>query len=255
LSTNTAFGTTGIVPIVSFTELWSLTDINTARDRLNNGYNGKYPDIVLYFAYGSNAPSTSTSNALIDYIHKGGCVIFGTTDDQFGNANTILNGIFGEQNAQVQTKSIANGQNDGRNIYQINNLPSDPIINGPFGNLVGKWWGEDNSGSIIVTKLPAGSVQVCSAYCSYGKQRVDPDYSIVWYNDAKNFVYFGDCVAASANSTDTGGWPAIYANGFPKSKYFGWGANNQQYVYNSALELNAVAYLIKKAAVSGINPH
>jgi hypothetical protein len=89
---------------------------------------------------------------------------------------------------------------------------------------------------------------------------VNPDYSIVWYNSSKNFVYFGDCVGATSTSgNDRLAYPAYYnADGVSKPKLYGYEVNNNsvnQYVYNSTLEMNAVAYLIKKAAISGINPH
>lgn len=47
----------------------------------------------------------------------------------------------------------------------------------------------------------------------------------------------------------------IYRNNLPASKLYGPGSTNNRYVYNAALELNAVAFMIRKAAVSGINPY
>lgn len=251
-----SFGPNGTIKIKSFTQLWQTTTVNTATNNLNNGFNGKQPDVVLYFAYGA-APTANLTQALINYINKGGCVIYGSADGTSAAVNILLNGIFGESNAQAQ---IAGTGTVDDNTYPIANLSNDPIINGPFGNLSGRYWGEDNAstGSVIVTQLPANSVQIASANNSFGKTTVDPEYSIVWYNESKNFVYFGDSVGASSSSTSWLEYPTIYTStGFPKSKYYGnYPLSSQsQYVYNAALEMNAVAWAVKKAAISGINPY
>lgn len=84
---------------------------------------------------------------------------------------------------------------------------------------------------------------------------------MIWYNDSKNFFYFGDSVGSNNTSnTSINDYPAIYdGNGIPKSKYYGNypqpSGSPSQFVFNSALELNAVAWGLKKAAISGINPH
>lgn len=254
-----SFGPSGTVKIVSFTQLWSTFDVNTAANYLNGGFTGgQQPDVVLYFAYGA-APNAAITTALINYINQGGCVIYGSADDTSVAVNILMNGIFGMSTAQAQ---IAGGPTIDDNTYPIANLPSDPIVNGPFGNVSGRHWGEDNSstGSVIMTALPANSVQIASAYNPYGKPTVDPEYSIIWYNDNKNFLYFGDSVATTTVLGLQNDYPSLYtAGGFPQSKFYGnfpqpTGAPSQ-YVYNAALELNGVAWAIKKAAVSGINPH
>lgn len=247
-----SFGPNGIVKIVSFTELWSTSTVNTAAKYLNDGYsNGTMPDVVLYFAYGA-APTTALTTALRDYINKGGCVIYGSADGTSSDVNTLMSGLFGISPAIAQS----GGQTDD-DVYVISNLPSDPVINGPFGNLSDRHWGEDNgtTGSVIMTELPPNSVQICTAR-SASKTLQDPQYSIVWYNDSKNFLYFGDSVGSSTTDNSTGAYPSRYnSQGLPLSKNYGPGTAWNQFIYNSALELNAVAWALKKAAISGINPH
>lgn len=254
-----SFGPNGRVKIVSFTQLWSTSNVNTAANYLNGSFTGgQQPDVVLYFAYGA-APNAAITTALIDYINKGGCVIYGSADNTSAAVNILMSGIFGMTTAQAQ---VAGGPTVDDNTYQVVNLPNDPVINGPFGNVSGRHWGEDNSstGSVIMTALPSNSVQIASAYNPYGKPAVNPEYSIIWYNDNKNFLYFGDSVATTTSVSQQNDYPSSYTTGgFPQSKFYGnypqpSGAPSQ-YVYNSALELNSVAWAIKKAAVSGINPH
>lgn len=247
-----SFGPNGIVKIVSFTELWSTSTVNTAAKYLNDGYsNGTMPDVVLYFAYGAT-PNNTITTALRDYINKGGCVIYGSADGTSSDVNTLMSGLFGISPAIAQS----GGQTDD-DVYVISNLPSDPVINGPFGNLSDRHWGEDNgtTGSVIMTELPPNSVQICTAR-SASKTSQNPQYSIVWYNDSKNFLYFGDSVGSSTTDNSTSAYPAKYnGQGLPLSKNYGPGTAWNQFIYNSALELNAVAWILKKAAISGINPH
>lgn len=256
-SLNGSFSPNGKVKIKSFTQLWQTQDVTTATSWLTDGYNGgSFPDVVLYFAYGA-APNLAVTNALINYISKGGCVIYGSADGTFNQVNILLKGVFGIETAQNQISGTAMYDNP----YPINNLPADPIINGPFGNVAGKDWAEDNDSqfSVILTALPPNSVQICSAYNPYGKSTVNPEYSIVWYNDNKNFVYFGDCVATIGTPAGfPNDYPSCYVNGIPSSKFYGNYPQNvgpSKYVYNSALELNAVAWAIKKAVISGINTY
>ncbi|MDR1502694.1 MAG: hypothetical protein LBT43_09595 [Prevotella sp.] len=261
---NASFGPNGIVKIEKLTRLWETSNIGSATTYLTNGFTGTLsgtvytnaqPDVVLYFSYGA-APSAALITQLTSYVKKGGVLIYGTVDNQVGQANDIIQGIFEITNGNASNAGASSNQN----IYQINNLPNDPIINGPFGNLINQFWGEDNAGTIIVTELPPNSVQICSARNKYANSGLDSWNSVVWYNDSRNFVYFGDSTAASTSSTSTTGWPALYTSGtgLPRYKKFGrWDSSTAgtEYVFNAALELNSLAWGLKKAAVSGINPH
>lgn len=189
-----SFGPNGIVKIESFTQLWNAINAASATTSLNN--NSSQPDVVLYFAYGV-PPTTALSSALSDYINKGGCVIYGSADGTSSQVNILMNGVFGIQTAQAQ---VNYGTDDA---YSIALLPNDPVINGPFGNLAGRFWGEDNDSwaSVVMTSLPANSVQICSAASIYKSAQTDPQYSIVWYNDSKNFLFIGDSVGSTRNRT------------------------------------------------------
>lgn len=250
---STSFGPNGIVKIISLTNVWSTTSAAAAVTNLNSS---PKPDVIFFYSYETTI-TVALTNALNEYVNQGGVLIYGTKDNNNTEANAFLQGIFGVGNAERQ---ISGSGSTDDNVYKISNSPLDPIINGPFGNLADKYWGEDNgsTGSIVVTKLPANSVQVVVAFNETSKQAVDPSYSLVWYNNSKNFVYFGDSVGAAENNTSLLDFPASYNNGQPLSKRYGQypNQNNEsRYTFNSALELNVVAWALKKAAVSGINPH
>lgn len=247
------FGPMGKVRIVSLINAWSTNDPVTAVTNLTGT---SKPDILLYYSYGIN-PTSALVTALSDYVNAGGVLIFGTQDGQADQANALLNGIFGQSNARTQI--AGNGSTDD-NVYQVSNFSDDPIINGPFGNAAGRYWGEDNSstGTVIVTSLPPNSVQIATAANQLSKYTVNPIYSTVWYNKTKNFVFFGDSVGASSTDTSDSSYPALYINSSPVTKRYGqWPnqATQAQYIYNSILELNAISWGIEQAATSGINPH
>ena len=244
--------------IAGLTPAWTATTAADGAARLNSG--GTQPDILLYFSYGGNAYPTDASGiipALANYINKGGCVIYGYASSVAPSFDiALLNGIFGAGNYGTVQDQISTNDD---NVYLISNFPNDPIINGPFGNLVGRYWGEDNgsTGTELVTRLPPNSVQICSASTQAANLvSVNPEYSVVWYNDSKNFVFFGDSTGTTtSNGSVLDGWPSYYSTtGLPLSKRYG-NSYSIQYVYNSALELNAVVWALKKAADSGINPH
>ncbi|WP_313376976.1 hypothetical protein [Chishuiella sp.] len=251
---SSSFGPSGKVKIKNLSILWSTTDVNIAANSLTSG---TQPDIVLYYAYGA-APNSSISTALANYINKGGVVIYGTADNTASDANILLQGIYGTTNPPV---AYNRGTSSNVNDYQINNLPDNSIINGPFGNLSSKYWGEDNSGSVFVQNLPSSALQIASANNPYSNQSISPDDSIIWYDESHNFVYVGDSVAAAWDTTTSKtGWAAIFnqSTGLPKSKLFGYwnsGTAGTVFVYNAALDLNLLAWAINRAAVSGINEH
>lgn len=247
------FGPTGTVKIAGLNNIWVST---TAASAASNLSATNKPDVILYFSYGFTTNS-AMETALSNYVNAGGVLIFGSNDGRDGDVNNLMNGIFGETFAQAQ---VAGTGSVDDNVYPIANLPNDPIINGPFGNAAAQYWGEDNSstGTIILTKLPANSVQIASANNQFSKNTVNPGYSTVWYNKTKNFVYFGDSVGASTSSLSLTDYPSLYENNIPVSKRYGQFPNQSsqaQYIFNSILELNAVAWGLKTAASSGINQH
>ncbi len=266
LKTAANFGPEGKVKIAGLTQIWSNTDPATVTANLNNSTIPQ-PDIVLFFAYQTPFPNPGLITALINYVNKGGCLIYATPDsgtDNLNSVNALLNGIFPGSNNIAQPQ-IAGSITVDDNDYLIANLPNDPIINGPFGNLSTQYyWGEDNgsTGSTIVTALPANSVQICSANNPFGKTNVNPSYSIVWYNTVKGFVYFGDSVGSLVDdgSTRLDSYPSVFNSAYaPLAKMYGnWpnpAGSPPQYTYVAALELNAVAWALQKAAASGINSY
>ena len=274
---NGSFSPTGTVKVVSLTQLWTTTDATTAMNDLNNGFTGTdngqnftkaQPDVVMFSAYGFTTPlPQGLVTALSNYVNNGGCLIYATSDNQGSDAQILLNGIFGSGAASATNTNIAPYHTSNQNDYQVNlDLTNDPIVNGPFGNVVGKYWQEDNTGTVFVTQMPPNSVQICSANNPGVNCDVPATVSTVWYNNTKNFVYFGDSTGSDWDTDlSTTVYPCIFhqADGSPKSKLAGyWGSNctmgtagSGTTIVNSTLEFNSFAWCLQKAAVAGINPH
>lgn len=246
------FSRTGTFKINGLNQLWATDTSSDAITYLSSGYNGAYPDVILFYSPGITQ-SSALSTALADYTKKGGFVIYGTTDADVTNTNLLLSAMFGSAitaNAQIAGTVTSN------DVYGVNQSPLDPIVNGEFGSLSNfGYWAENgtSTNSLIVSTLPANSVQLVSAFNLNGKQTVDPAYSIVWYNAKGHFIYFGSSVGASVTDDGVTTNPAYYLNNTPASKYYGSGT--PQYVSNSILELNALGWCLEQAAVNGINAY
>jgi len=263
LQNGASFGPNGKVRIVSLTDISAGAPIGNASQAIS--YLAQKPDLVMYFAYGfTNTPALTAQ--LQNYVNQGGVLIYASRSDGTGltDCQNLISGIFPGTQSLAQTNCSWNCPSSwpgDDNCYLINNIPGDPIVYGPFGNLAGKYWAEDNgtTGTYYITALPdsVGAVQICSAQNTWGHQDADPAWSVVWYSEKKNFFFFGDTNGASTSDTSRGAYPAYYTtSGLPLSKQYGNGDNQgSPFVYVSALELNAVAWGVNKAAVSGINPH
>ncbi|GHT06119.1 hypothetical protein FACS189440_02730 [Bacteroidia bacterium] len=266
LTGGNAFGPNGIVKIDEFGLLtgWSFTSMSmsgTGAGKKLKEELDKYevdqttatlPDIILFFAYSVDGNNNEFYTTLARYINIGGCVIYGAADDTTAPVNRLLQDVFEDESVLAANQIAGTVLVD--NAYQIENLPNDPVVNGPFGNLSNLYWGEDNgsSANIIVTNLPSGGIQICSAWNANGKISQNKDYSMVWYAPNKKFFYFGDtCGAGTVDWGDA--FPSYYDNstGLPKSKPYG--PTPRQTTYNAALELNAVAWAIRAAMDEGVN--
>lgn len=263
LKSTANFGPDGTMKIAGLEALWVTDNIAVAANNLNNGYGGKQPDIFLYFSY-DRTPTAAINSAIANYINSGGCVLYATPDadsnpnsGNTGAMNDLMQAVFGASYRTAIQQPNTSGEDA---VYPIASYSGNPITDGPFGDLGRSFWGEDNGsgGTMVMTSLPPGSIQICTAQAT-SKPGVNPAFSVVWYNDAKNFVFFGDSGGASVSNNNSNEYPTRYTPaGLPVSKLYGPTTNNsvnQRYITNAALELNAVSYLLKKAVVAGINPY
>lgn len=95
------------------------------------------PDIILM---GYATSFTPEVNGLIsDYVNKGGVLIMFTEYyPKSGTINDMVSAVIGAQLDGSNTQISGTDQ-----LFKMPEDDSDPIINGPFGNLKGKQWGTD----------------------------------------------------------------------------------------------------------------
>jgi hypothetical protein len=260
------FGPNKTVDIVNLKKIWEEgSNVTTAVNNLKNNP----PDMVLFMSYSLfdfHTPSTTTTamaNALADYVNAGGVLVYSTNSDGesvstgqgLTESRAVFNAIWAGSSWSANATTVQwQSSGGGDNTYMIENDPSDPIINGPFGNLAGKYWAEDNAayGTIVLTQLPPNCIKICSAYDGNNHTTTaQQGYSTVWYSKDKNIFVFGDTNGSESNSTNLVDYPASYSSsGAPLSKPYVSGT-----VHNAALEMNVINWAIQRALSNGINPH
>lgn len=210
------------------------------------------PDIVITgYPY---TPSASEITALVSYMNAGGVVIAHL--EGAASIQNFMRSIFGD------AAITATGRNGGGAVYSIVNY-NDEILNGPFGDVRGKNWGEDASPTVAVTNLPASMI---TAYSSASAINSTNTYtgSTMFKHNSLNLFYVGDAGFLSnfnANGTTTSNTAYPFAttvNNFPIEKAAYGGAGNgysagSMQVQNSIIFANALAWAIKQAQFNGIN--
>jgi hypothetical protein len=183
---------------------------------------------------------------LVTYLQKGGVVLY------FGEngINNFMSAIFG---VAINSSGLANMGGTGQRD-QLPVLNDDPILNGPFGNIGGQYWGEDAAGT--TTSIPAASLA---------------NAPIVVYSTATNALYAGNITAfrhksmnllwvgdggfnSSADTADLTICPLqVNSDNTPRTKTYGPAPYTGQ-VINSFFTANALAWALNQAnSPNGIN--
>ncbi|WP_313000579.1 hypothetical protein [Chryseobacterium gleum] len=249
----TNFGTTAssIVKYEGFTHTSLGNSPSSAA--LQTALNNK-PDIVII---GYNyTPNATDAGYIASYLNKKGVVI-AMTDDT-GTAQNLFRGIFSDP-----TISASYGGGAG-SVYALTNS-DDPILNGPFGDVRGKNWGEDASTTVNISGLTSGFVPYSYA------QPINSTTARTGISGLRNtslhFIWFGDGGFLSNENANGNQYPSNTIEPFvapssggyfpvQKSSYGyagnGYAAGGMQ-VQNSILFANMIAWAIKQAEFNGIN--
>ncbi|MBB4806679.1 hypothetical protein HNP38_001975 [Chryseobacterium defluvii] len=210
------------------------------------------PDIVITgYPYTPNAAEVT---ALVDYLNKGGVVIAqleGTSSIQ-----NLMRSIFA--NPQINV----NGRNGGGAVYPMINI-SDEILNGPFGDIRGKNWGEDASVTASVEGISEAFITSYSGSSAINSTNVYAGTTMFRHKNL-NLFYIGDGGFLSnfnANGTISSNvaYPfATNTSNFPiaKTAYGSAGNGNaagSMAIQNSIIYANVLAWAIKQAEFHGIN--
>ena len=221
------------------------------------------PDIVV-IGYGwDDDAAGDVSAALTTYLKKGGVVLMFCEQ---ANLNTnIFTDLYGSG-----VTSAPNGCGSGAR-YQFPSMNNDPVINGPFGNLGGAYWGEDASVTSTVSGLPASvtvyTIESTSANAAGtptggpgGAGQVtafrDNTYSFIWVGDGgfNSDVNHTSTTICPFYVSQSGGYIPM-AKAVQYWDGGGCSTTGAGPVSNSIFTANALAWALNKAMTSGINPH
>lgn len=250
------------------------------------GLNGKPVDIMIA-TYNSNFNTDDVADYLIDYIKKGGVfILFNEHMSREGDAVRLLQKLYPQGDGKGKKvnavynydRSVAGGF-----VYQVPtdpNLKDDTILDGPFGNVRGKYIGEDNGYVDAVIRMPldemdwwipaiehsdykgakrSGAIYNEPGEASYTVENNAnfPEGIFAFKAKRYNLFYCGDGGVASAPSTAAEQTHnqqkpfMVNSNNYPIPKQnYGVGSTKRE-VYNSAFVGNIIAWAVEQSVFNG----
>lgn len=242
ITANTNFGTlpNSVVKYEGFDEVIQGGDVTSGAANLEEWLLGPDAVDIMITAY-----NTYFNNAMVDiviqYLAKGGVVIAYSDNINDASSNLLLRGILSDPSLRTVPSGGAGTS------YQLSN-DINPFTNGPFGNIAGKYWGEDASTTV---SIPSGS-----ANSNMNVLSRDSKGNIVAFQHTKfNLVWVGDGGFNSGDSSTAAGATAcpfkLDTNNFPVFRpAFGAGRKD---VYNAVFTANVLAWAIEQAESNGVN--
>lgn len=209
------------------------------------------PDIIVIgYAY---APSDDAIDVLIDYMSKKGVVIAAIENN--GGIQRLFERTL---NLPKDAISVSNRGGAGT-IKTFSYIPQSELLNGPFGDIREKKWGEDASTTKGVSNVPVGTVEILSNGIWNGSTDGGNMITICRFKE-NNLIFIGDGGFWS-RALEIGGinsniiCPLYYDENFRPivGKYgSGTGYTNSD-IYNSFFFANMMAWAIKTAQFDGYN--
>lgn len=223
------------------------------------------------FYRNSNAADAARCAVLIDFLKSGGILMI-CSEANTSNAN-FLNLLFDNPSPAISSASGAGAGSNytlGFNNVNMNSAAAmnmkpyyckddDPILKGPFDDILGRNWGEDASTTVFMTNLPLDEIIIYSGAREIGNTSRDAtgvtifrhkEYPLIFvgdggFNSAEARTYWdvnsGVCPFVLTSRTING---KVYSN-YPSYRYNFGGSGNR--VYNTAFTANAFAWCIMKA--------
>lgn len=249
----TNFGTTASSIVKSAGYTHTSLGGNPSSATLLTALNTKPDIVILGYPY---SPDATASGHIANYLNNKGVVI--AFEDDPAPSQNMMRAIFSDPSI-----SASNGAAAG-SVYALPNT-NDPILNGPFGDVRGKNWGEDASATVGMSGLTSGYIPYSYA------QPINSTTSRTGISGLRhtslNFIWFGDGGFLSNenangnqfNSNTIEPFVAPSSGGYlPVQKTtYGYAGNGyttgSMQVQNSVLFANMLAWAIKQAEINGIN--
>lgn len=145
-----------------------------------------YPDVIIAGIFDTFNAADLT--ALTEYINRGGLVFYMAEIASTPVVN-FMKGMFGAQ-------TTVNLYDAAGAIYTINDQDKEYLA-GPFGDVRGKYWGQDGSSTIYLNGIPDGTVEVIST----GSRNFAPRTGVTMFrHKTKHFFYSGDASILSCQN-------------------------------------------------------
>lgn len=128
---------------------------------------------------------------------------------------------------------------------------NDDILNGPFGDIRGKFWGNDVLGAISVAGLPEEDLIVYSRDSNgYPMMFRHKYYNLFWCGDGGVFSNYNGQPDPAGRNSQTTYYAMAFDNNYVPITRTGWSGGD---VENSRLFANVMAWAIKAAQFNGYN--
>lgn len=189
--------------------LQTLTWQNMSEDKLESllkGTNGVSKVDIFMIGYDTefyrsgNAADAAKCAKLVEFVKAGGILMI-CSEQIVSNAN-FMNLLFDNPSPAITS---ASGAGPGANYtlgFNNSNMPAnmrpyycrddDPILRGPFNDILGRNWGEDASTTRYVTNLPLDEVVIYSGAREIGNTTRPAEGVTIFRHKTLPFVFIGD---------------------------------------------------------------
>ena len=217
---------------------------------------GTNPCDILIMTYNSDIVNTTYAGYLKTYVENGGVLLLFSEHLTTSSAQGLyfFQQLFNAPYIQSTDDDLPAG---GGYVYKLPNI-DDPIINGPFGDLRGKYVGDDFGYTDTFSNLPAEELEWSIYPYDYGGSGQGNRLRTVMFK-AKNYniFFYGD--GGGLNGDNVGGrdiHPLVTTTTalgmVPSTKSYGTGST-PQIVENATFWCNLMAWALQAAEANGIN--
>jgi hypothetical protein len=201
---------------------------------------------ILIITYSCYASQSQDPAVLRQFLDDGGVLLFFMEhNDDDTNRNNLFRTIFNDQNL-IRTQSDKADQ-----LFVVRDIPTDPVVNGVFGNMGGKYWGSDVANTTQALTLSTISSDIIVYSLDATGSAV-----LACRSQSRPLIFCGDggfwCTNSSRTLTGGTAWPFKiayndegYYNGqpMPRPEYAAAAID----VYNSLFGANMMAWAITQA--------
>lgn len=207
---------------------------------------GANPVDILIIGY-SWTMQTDAAEVIGNYLLKGGVVL------AYCESNAGMERLM----SKLTGGNIVKAQNGGGagTLYKFSNI-DDPILNGPFGDIRGKIWGEDASITTTLLNVDTSSIMVYSDAYNWSNNTMTSKTALTAFRHKDfNFIWVGD---GGFNSNHAGTSNTICPfkldnNNYPIPKASFGNGTNKMPVFNAVFTANAFAWALMQSEKNGIN--